>query len=241
MKSFLFIVLLWPIHLWGIVGGELVPENDPVALSTVELSNGCSGTLIADNWVLTAAHCLVSSSQMFVRFSFNQSEIYEVERIILHPSYRGTASGGTHPDRPATSPVYDIGLLKLAESVSDTFQPVKMILESELPTEGSEVLLAGFGVTNPFTGAGGGLLRQTTTIIHFYNEAAKEVVFGPTPGQSACPGDSGGPMYLEQNGELLVMGVTSRGFAELGPCSGNGNYTSVVDFEDWILLNLERF
>ncbi len=47
----------------------------------------------------------------------------------------------------------------------------------------------------------------------------------------SCSGDSGGPAFIEQNGQLLLAGLTSRGD---GPCRRLGIYTMVDYFSLWI-------
>jgi len=235
MKHVLFLFLFGiSLNSKAIVGGEVVNETDSIAFSTLMLSNGCSGTLISRDWVLTAAHCLGGLGEISVSFTIDSEDIYQADQIIPHPLFFGTANGGLSPENPATSPVFDIGLLHLERPTDEKFRIVSIIKEQDLPASSEEVILAGFGVTNPQTNLGGGVLRKVTTLINFYNSNAGEIVFGPTPGFSACRGDSGGPMYLDKNGELFLMGATSRGFSSLGPCSGNGNYSSASFFRAWI-------
>src|SRR4051812_613014 len=54
-----------PAQLDKIIGGEVVEESDPIAISTVLVINKttdgtaiCTGSIIADDLVMTAGHCV---------------------------------------------------------------------------------------------------------------------------------------------------------------------------------------
>ena len=49
-----------------------------------------------------------------------------------------------------------------------------------------------------------------------------------------CEGDSGGPVFVEENGVQYLVGITSRGDLL---CNGIGIYTAVPSFIEWILDN----
>ena len=80
-----------------------------------------------------------------------------------------------------------------------------------------------------------------TTIFDQLNVEGKEVWFGPTPGLSACRGDSGGPMYVKkinenEEEELFVLGATT-GWPPTSGCSGAGRYADARAHRDWIIEN----
>lgn len=99
-----------------IVGGQPTQKNEFPWLVTIESAGGlfeggyfCGGSIIDSEWVLTAAHCCVSSAESYTvtggvydRNNFNGDEIeMRVTKVIQHPDYdSGTAQN-------------DIGLLKL--------------------------------------------------------------------------------------------------------------------------------
>jgi len=246
LKVFLLTFLIFSASLtsheaYGIVGGDFALGTDLVAQSTVGLSNGCTGTLITDNIIMTAAHCLMAGQEIEVIFglSFQEGIRVSTTAIAIHPSYSSTAGGGQHPDRPSLRPIHDIALIKLSTFAPTGFLPAPLGSAQDL-VNGAELILAGFGQTAAQNGSFG-RLKQVRTIFNFYNEDALEVVFGPTPGRSACRGDSGGPMYREVGDQIVVIGVTSRGFPALGACSGNGNYTEIEAHLNWIEETINEF
>lgn len=83
-------------------------------------------------------------------------------------------------------------------------------------------------------------LRQTSTTVDSFRNDGKVIVYRSSNNiNSACKGDSGGPMYQRSStGDLIVVGVTSgadaQTLAEVGSCKRSGIYTSVFGNLDWI-------
>jgi secreted trypsin-like serine protease len=83
---------------------------------------------------------------------------------------------------------------------------------------------------------GDGELQQTAANIAYVIRS--EIRVDESKGHGTCSGDSGGPIYLEQNGQYYLIGVTSRGS---GMCDKVGIYTNALYYKDWITFNLKRF
>ena len=61
-----------------------------------------------------------------------------------------------------------------------------------------------------------------------------EIVAGGN-GVDSCNGDSGGPAYVEVDGEVQLAGATSRATKNFTqPCGDGGIYTRVDRYVDWI-------
>ena len=77
-----------------IVGGRQVTQSDlgPMKSSTVGL-DGCTGSIVADDLIITAAHCYeLAMSSGYVIFGtdlYGQTEIAPIEEGIVNASYTG--------------------------------------------------------------------------------------------------------------------------------------------------------
>lgn len=221
-----------------ILGGEVVQPSDIVAFSTVALKviEGdraypmCTGTLIAPNLVLTAGHCLhgMNKNELRVAFSLdvkNQLDpetMVEIADLTIHPKY-------------GINRLNDVALIALAKPAPAPYKPVGIVSEKYKLTVGMPMLLAGYGVIDDSTGQDTEALRKVTVPMAKILDADAILVTDQTKTTGACNGDSGGPAYLEKDGQLYVYGIT-RGPHENAPdCHHLGEYTYASKFETFIL------
>jgi hypothetical protein len=213
-----------------IVGGIPTSEfRDCVAIGS---DDGwcCTGTLIAPNVVLTAGHCFGGcTSRVFVGDDVDAPEdgqVIEVAQAVRHPEF---------VDSPLAN---DLTVLVLAEEASVEPRP---LAEDGMLDGAHSVRLAGFGNTDVFSTGGYGIRRMVDVPLasndpQFGADAATEFVAGaPFLDRDSCNGDSGGPAYVEADGEWFLVGATSRATAStVRPCGDGGIYVRVPVYEDWI-------
>lgn len=199
------------------------------------------GTLVDPLWVLTAGHIAeyVEPGHLASVGGGN----YEVESIVQHPDWQGVK---TWADVKR-----DIALVRLRTPVTG-ITPAKLYSGSD---ELGMVLTIvgtgehGTGLTGPVSKDT--TLRAATNRVHEVD--GTQIVFRfDAPGESgvtplegvAGEGDSGGPAYLERDGEIYVVGVGSAQDArptgkKLGRYGVLEMYPRVSSFAPWIRATIE--
>jgi secreted trypsin-like serine protease len=189
----------------------------------------CSGTLIARDLVLTAAHCLdvgthaeprpIQPGELAVYLGDNPAaesapRFWDVSRVSIHP--------GWEPNTLAN----DIGLLRLKTAPGPEPVPALSAAQAFAPGEGGErVNFAGFGKTE--AGSYNQKLQVDGTA---WSMSPTQMFYGQDQG-GPCFGDSGGPAFVLRGGKAYVAGVTSYGD---GACTNYGVSTRADAYEDWL-------
>uniref|UniRef100_A0A8C6MED7 Transmembrane serine protease 3a n=1 Tax=Nothobranchius furzeri TaxID=105023 RepID=A0A8C6MED7_NOTFU len=229
-----------PLSSTRIVGGNMSkPGQFPWQVS-LHLNNEhiCGGSIIAPNWIVTAAHCVYDLSQWTVFVGLTELPINGAKAIAV----KTVISHGQHQNNRI--PDYDIALMKLATSLvftnngtflSDTFflYPSKLWTVSVFWSGESSVVLRSAMV--PLISA------KTCNQPDVYRGrlTSRMICAGYLEGGvDACQGDSGGPLACERSSEWKLVGVTSWGE---GCALRNkpGVYTNVPAVLSWIHLQME--
>lgn len=228
----------------SIVAGTAVTEKDPISASTVAIliespmgQSLCTGTLVAKNIVVTAAHCFgKGASRAAVLFGSDlekSQSVFAVDKVNVHPQYasKNSGEGGWN----------DIALLHFVGDAPATSEVVEILKDATLLTVGLQAVTAGYGST-PKDGNGqdSGVLRKVTLTLQDPVFEKTELLFPLTSkGGSTCHGDSGGPIYVQKQGKLVLVGVTSRGTS--ASCDNVSIFTNVSSHLEFINESIESF
>ncbi|KAM9435291.1 trypsin-2-like [Clarias gariepinus] len=221
-----------------IVGGkECTSHSQPWQVSLNVGYHFCGGSLINQNWVVSAAHCY--KSRLEVRLGEHHIQINEgTEQFI------SSAKVIRHPNYDSWNIDNDIMLIKLNQpaSLNGYVQPVA--LPRSCPPAGTKCTVSGWGNTMSSTADSNKLQCLEVPILserdcnNSYPGMITDAMFCAgylEGGKDSCQGDSGGPVVC--NNEL--QGIVSWGY---GCAEKNrpGVYAKVCIFTDWISETMDR-
>ncbi|XP_039992387.1 complement factor D [Xiphias gladius] len=238
----------------GIIGGrEAAPHSRPY-MASIQAPEGetmkheCGGFAVADQWVMTAAHCLPSGpgGRKVVLGVHSLSEPEETKQTFdileLH----------NHPDFSPWNYDNDIALIKLDRpfNVSEAVKTAEFLRAGGAnPGADAEVDTAGWGSLDNL-GSRPDKLKELAVEVVSSARCRRSDYFGrkftdnmicahrvcpdpcgqPHRKEDSCDGDSGGPLLY--NG--VVVGITSNGGKKCGQMKKPGIYTIISHYTEWI-------
>ena len=243
MKSFapviatLSLTLAAPVH--AIVGGG-APSAEGVGRSVVTIvgsrGNFCTGTLIAQRLVLTVAHCVQpGATYKIVEYGADkQPQLRDVKAVAIDPGFNMQAM-------LAHRATADVALLQLEAPPQGKIPAV--LGTPQVPiVVGSRFTIAGVGVTIRGEGSSAGTVRAAGLVATgrpgtLQIRLVDPVTQGNRDGLGACTGDSGGPVFEDQKGGPVIVGVISWSTGPNGGagCGGLTGVTPLTLYRDWIL------
>ncbi|XP_060946859.1 trypsin-like [Limanda limanda] len=227
-----------------IVGGEDAPAGSwPWQVS---LQSGgrhfCGGSLINNQWILTAAHCFPSTSTSALAVSLGRDSL---EGINLNNVSRSVIQIINHPDYNSATSDNDVSLLKLSSTVSFTnyIRPVCLAANGSDFQTGTTCWVTGWGTINsgdslPFPQrlqeVTVPVVSQTSCQESYGSITSNMICAGLTEGgKDSCQGDCGGPLVSKNGSRWVLGGVVSFGNGCAQP-NFPGVYARVSEYESWI-------
>ncbi|EDV51080.1 serine protease 1 [Drosophila erecta] len=197
----------------------------------------CGGSIIANDWVLTAAHCTDGAASVTISYGAT---------VRTSPKFTQTVSSSNfiqHESYLALTIRNDISLIKtssVAFSSSVNKIALPAISNSYSTYEGKTAVASGWGLTSDSaTAVARNLQYVDLTVIP--NSVCQQtfgslivtsrVLCVATPNKSStCQGDSGGPLALDG----VLIGATSFGSADGCESGAPAAFTRITYFRDWI-------
>lgn len=175
--------------------GDLLDSSVVRLLITDPMGNvfSCSGTAVTPNIVVTAAHCLINGIQSVEVDTFSGN--FPVAGYVV-PSSLST-------DETQSYIFNDVAIVGIAGKLTSFTAP---LLISRSVAAGETSLVAGYG--DNFAPTVNSVQVGWTTI---ENVTPNHIFVHIGPNSSGpCHGDSGGPLFVWQNGEAVLTGVASQ-------------------------------
>ena len=215
--------------------------SGPERISTVGLLGAlsedqgfsCTAEVLADDLLVTAGHCVDANAQIFAFFGTDMNtdqdrdEYVEVTSAIVNPGFTGA------DDSSGELPEHDIAVLKLNGTVPSRFQPVALASSSLDLAADDTVRVAGFGENE---NGKSGILRYVDSTYAGQDDQGR-LVIADKARRGACSGDSGGPLFAQEDGKWYLAGVLSGGPV---PCRGIDIYTSVAAHRSFLSQSVKR-
>ncbi|XP_065085587.1 trypsin-1-like [Ochlerotatus camptorhynchus] len=244
-----------------IVGGEEAEAHEfPYQISLQwNFNNGshtpmhfCGGSLLNENFVLTAGHCETAYSDngyIEVVAAEHDTAVVEgteqrrqVAKFIVHESYN---PGMVSPN--------DIAVIRVDEPFELNAQVKTVQLPKQLEQFEGDVTLSGWGSvsTSPYPEYPDKLRKAVLPLVAYkkclamwdYSDVLEEsnVCAGPVDGsKSACSADSGGPLVKQSGDEVIQVGVVSWGAVPCGTPLRPTVFAGVAHYVDWIQQKLRE-
>jgi secreted trypsin-like serine protease len=240
-----------------IIDGSEVSQNDQdthypwITSLYIQERASCGASLIASQWVLTAAHCVTDEDSGAVMSSDSFS-------VVVNDYDLANATDG---ESRLVSEVHvaagydtitldnDIAILKLSTKVSA--RPLMLINSDSFNTltQGTPLTVMGWGNTSTSGNNYPNILREThlnfasfETCKETYSTIGQALTLnmfcaGGNGDTDACQGDSGGPIVRKVEGTYLQVGIVSWGGTQTQSCAVKdypGVFTNLSRYSSWI-------
>jgi secreted trypsin-like serine protease len=220
---------------FAMVGGGSAPS--PAAAGAVVTivgshGNSCTGTLIARDVVLTAAHCIApGTTTKIVDYKSQPPRLLDIRRTAVHPQF-------DMQSLLAHRATADVALLQLASPLPA--QPAALGGALMPITVGMRLTVVGMGVAIAGDGRSGGVARAASLAVTGRPGTLQIRLVDPSTnnaraGLGACTGDSGAPAFLDSGAVIAGVVSWSTGPNNASGCGGLTGVTPLALYRDWIL------
>ena len=229
----------------GAITGNAPPATGwaarPIVMIVDARGDLCTGTALARDLVLTAAHCVTRAIRNEVKL-YQSGQSIAVREIARHPQF----NMARYAISLATA---DVALLKLAAPLPDIVMPATLAPLRRVAV-GETLTIAGFGVSAAGSARGVGVPRMAMlTVTGKPGSLQIRLYDGDTRDQrgglGACTGNSGAPAYEAANsanaGQVIGIVSWSTGPNNTEGCGGLTGVTPLLLYRDWIIEAAGKF
>ncbi|XP_075221428.1 chymotrypsin-1-like [Lycorma delicatula] len=226
-------------YITGIFGGKNVTIDKVKYIGFMLKDDHPVGTVVIlrKNWLLTVAYNLYMSLERDSYFIVGSNTFKEggikvyPKKFFVHANYTGKWD-------------YDIGLVKLKESLKFSRKIKSVSISSKLPSVGSETIFSGYGYTNETRG---GYLQQIKVPYLDYKGCLPHFNVSYLPdftkhnfctlkeGGGPCTYDWGGPLVYKKKLIGIFTATYGCGTTRYPPV-----YTDIIQFKDWISKTIKE-
>ncbi|XP_021338916.1 serine protease 42-like [Mizuhopecten yessoensis] len=203
----------------------------------------CGGTLLNENTVLTAAHCIIKRRANLFRVNvadYNR-RASELERTELSVKVKKVY---IHPDYNKITLINDVAILKLKKPVAfgTYIQPIELAT-SAMDVSSYTCYITGWGLRHIGESMTANTILQQAAVSVISNDECQkglsdqvtdDMICTDDPTKDTCHGDSGGPLQCEiEAGRWVQVGITSWGNKDC--LNGPSVYSRVSYNRAWII------
>ncbi|KAJ8925736.1 hypothetical protein NQ315_009584 [Exocentrus adspersus] len=251
-----------------IAGGENATLNEFPWMAMLLYGKGdklvpnCGGSILNENYILTAAHCVVDTPLPFVGVRVGEYSLLSErdcvqdrqnrERCLPPVQHLIPIKILAHKDYNSDSNVNDIALVKVTKiNFADNVQPICLPTHEEILNQKFNYgVVTGWGYLDPLKGKSEEtkhvyvcICLQDSSPKKVSNNSYNRLCIGGKAGKDSCRGDSGGPYhvaaYFNEEFRYIQRGIVSIGHIECGKKGFPAVYTNVDYYMKWILDNID--
>ncbi|KAL2088404.1 hypothetical protein ACEWY4_015303 [Coilia grayii] len=220
-------------------GEEAVPHSWPWQVSLQDYTgfHFCGGSVVNENWVVTAAHCNVRTSHRVIVGEHDKGKSEEniqtmrVERVFTHPQWNPSTINN------------DIALIKLTTplNMNAHVSPVCLAETADVFPGGMTCVTSGWGLMrhnamftpDKLQQAALPLLSNEQCKKHWGSNISDVMICAGGDGATSCMGDSGGPLVCQKDNVWTLVGIVSWGSSRCST-STPAVYARVTEFRAWV-------